>query len=154
MTSAYGFGAKSDGTNRTYQFVLNYYEKGEDGQSDECFVWEINVPVSNFAPVQLTYTVQLTNRRPNPAPMEHMTPTAARATTACTPTTKRPCTPWTPTGVPGQAENFYRPTVSYTGVGTVSITPADITIYTGGDGYDSVITDVNGDRVDDDRLDQ
>ena len=33
------------------------------------------------------------------------------------------------------------------GPGTVSITPADITIYTGGDGYDSVITDVNGDQV-------
>ena len=29
--------------------------------SDECFVWDINVPVSNFAPVQLTYAVKLTN---------------------------------------------------------------------------------------------
>ena len=42
-------------------FVLHYYENGKDGNSDECFVWDINVPVSNFAPVQLTYTVELMN---------------------------------------------------------------------------------------------
>ena len=58
VTSAYGFGPNGNGT---YQFVLNYYEKGEDGQSDECFVWEINVPVEVGKKVQLTYTVQLTN---------------------------------------------------------------------------------------------
>ena len=44
-----------------YPFVLHYYATGEDGQSDECFVWDINQPVSNFAPVQLTYTVKLTD---------------------------------------------------------------------------------------------
>ncbi len=42
-------------------FVLHYYANGMDGQSDECFVWDINVPVSNFQQVQLTYGVVLTN---------------------------------------------------------------------------------------------
>lgn len=47
-------------------FVLHYYAKGTDGASDECFVWDINVPVSNFAPVQLTYKVKLTNPKTAP----------------------------------------------------------------------------------------
>lgn len=60
VTSAYGFSDPASGRDG-YDFVLKYYQKGQDGNSDECFVWEINVPVSNFAPVQLTYTVKLTN---------------------------------------------------------------------------------------------
>ena len=146
VTSAYGFGAKSDGTNRTYQFVLNYYEKGEDGQSDECFVWEINVPVSNFAPVQLTYTVQLTNPKTESGTYGTYDADGSEGYDGLYTNNEATLYPVDSNGVPGQAENFYRPTVSYT-VGTVSITPARITIYTGGDGYDSVITDVNGDQV-------
>ena len=142
VTSAYGFGA-SDGT---YQFVLNYYEKGEDGQSDECFVWEINVPVSNFAPVQLTYTVQLTNPKTESGTYGTYDADGSEGYDGLYTNNEATLYPVDSNGVPGQAENFYRPTVSYT-VGTVSITPADITIYTGGDGYDSVITDVNGDQV-------
>ena len=42
-------------------YVLHYYQKGEDGKSNECFVWDINVPVSNFDPVALTYSVKLVN---------------------------------------------------------------------------------------------
>lgn len=138
VTSAYGFGAKSDGTNRTYQFVLNYYEKGEDGQSDECFVWEINVPVSNFAPVQLTYTVQLTNPKTESGTYGTYDADGSEGYDGLYTNNEATLYPVDSNGVPGQAENFYRPTVSYT-VGTVSITPADITIYTGGDGYDSVV---------------
>ena len=134
VTSAYGFGA-SDGT---YQFVLNYYEKGEDGQSDECFVWEINVPVSNFAPVQLTYTVQLTNPKTESGTYGTYDADGSEGYDGLYTNNEATLYPVDSNGVPGQAENFYRPTVSYT-VGTVSITPADITIYTGGDGYDSVV---------------
>ena len=143
VTSAYGFGPNGDGT---YQFVLNYYEKGEDGQSDECFVWEINVPVSNFAPVQLTYTVQLTNPKTESGTYGTYDADGSEGYDGLYTNNEATLYPVDSNGVPGQAENFYRPTVSYT-VGTVSITPADITIYTGGDGYDSVITDVNGDQV-------
>lgn len=45
----------------SYDYVLHYYQNGKDGKSDECFVWDINVPVSKFAPVSLTYQVKLTN---------------------------------------------------------------------------------------------
>ena len=45
------------------RFVFHYYQSGTtapDGKLyNECFVWEIKEPVSQFAPVQLTYTVEL-----------------------------------------------------------------------------------------------
>ena len=143
VTSAYGFGPNVNGT---YQFVLNYYEKGEDGQSDECFVWEINVPVEVGKKVQLTYTVQLTNPKTESGTYGTYDADGSEGYDGLYTNNEATLYPVDSNGVPGQAENFYRPTVSYT-VGTVSITPADITIYTGGDGYDSVITDVNGDQV-------
>lgn len=57
-TSAYSFGELRDGK---YDYELYYYD-GSDG-SEERFEWKINVPVSNFAPVQLTYTVRLNGPR-------------------------------------------------------------------------------------------
>ena len=57
--TTYGFGERLG--EDEYEFVLHYYENGRDGQSDECFVWEINVPITNFEQVQLTYKVRLTN---------------------------------------------------------------------------------------------
>ena len=60
-TARYGFGALDQNIPGSYPYILHYYAKGQDGQSDECFVWDINVPVSNFEQVQLTYTVKLTN---------------------------------------------------------------------------------------------
>lgn len=54
--TTYGFG---EAVNGTYPYVLEYVEGNK--QDTEHFVWTINVPVSNFAPVQLTYTVKLTN---------------------------------------------------------------------------------------------
>ena len=56
--TADGVAAKN---NAEAPFVLHYYANGQDGRSDECFVWDINVPVSQFKTVQLTYTVKLTN---------------------------------------------------------------------------------------------
>ena len=44
-------------------FELLYYQ-GDDASPDaEHFVWNIYVPVSNFAPVHLTYAVRLRNRK-------------------------------------------------------------------------------------------
>lgn len=51
----YGFGPNEDGS---YQYELTYTPS--DGAAEH-FTWNINVPVSNFAPVQLTYKVELTN---------------------------------------------------------------------------------------------
>ena len=61
----YGFkpsGNNSDGNN-SYDYIVEYFPKEKD---EENFVWTINVPVSNFAPVQLTYAVKLTNPKTAP----------------------------------------------------------------------------------------
>lgn len=52
----YGFGKNDDGS---YQYILEYVPG--DKKADEHFRLTISVPVSNFAPVQLTYSVKLTN---------------------------------------------------------------------------------------------
>ncbi len=56
-TSTYGF--KPD-ENSGYAFNLSYF-KG-DGKAEEHFTWTINEAVSNFAPVSLTYQVELVER--------------------------------------------------------------------------------------------
>ena len=58
--AASGYGFKKAGSD-VYDFELYYYPTGRDGQSNECFVWEINVPVTKDQTVQLTYTVKLTD---------------------------------------------------------------------------------------------
>ncbi|MCD8077044.1 MAG: DUF5979 domain-containing protein [Lachnospiraceae bacterium] len=61
----YGFGSatgSSDGT--TYPYVLTYYPNGttyQDTSYEECFILQINVPVTKNNQVQLTYRVKLTN---------------------------------------------------------------------------------------------
>ncbi len=133
VTSSYGFG---EADNNVYPFVLNYYEKGEDGKSDECFVWEINVPVSNFAPVQLTYKVHLTN--PAEDDMAHGEYDADGYDENNEPLTgdrslytnkEATLYPVDSNGESGAAENFAKPTVSY---GAITITPVDVTLYIGG----------------------
>lgn len=57
----YGFGDVRDGI---YDFKVTYYPEDvadADGEKREHFVWDINVPVSNFAPAQFSYDVHLTN---------------------------------------------------------------------------------------------
>lgn len=43
----------------SYAYTLSYFP--DDEQNEEHFIWEINEAVTYFAPVQLTYTVKLTN---------------------------------------------------------------------------------------------
>lgn len=62
-STTYGFfeGKIADGN---YDFVVTYYPEGvadADDEKREHFVWDINVPVSNFAPVQFSYDVHLTD---------------------------------------------------------------------------------------------
>ncbi len=53
----YGFGEKL--TNGRYEFEITYYPESPDAA--EYFIWDINVDISQFEPVQLTYTVLLTD---------------------------------------------------------------------------------------------
>lgn len=126
------FGTKDE--NGTYPYVVTYYSEGKNGDTREQFDWYINVPVQNSAALQLTYSLTLVNKE-------------SASGTYTVPTNKEATLDYeTTTGGSGTLE-FPVPDVKYT-VGAIKITPADITIYTGGDGYDSVVTNEEGNDVD------
>ena len=117
-------------------YVLHYYQKGEDGQSNECFVWDINVNVSNFDRVQLTYTIKLTNPQSQKGTTYGVYDRSGEKQTANSSLyTNLSATlkPVNSNGVKGADEAFLKPTVSYTikgssgghGGGTVTI-PDDV----------------------------
>ena len=112
VTSAYGFGKGNE--EYGYDFVLKYYQKGQDGNSDECFVWEINVPVSNFAPVQLTYTVKLTNPQTAEGTYGEYDANGENGSTSLYTNKEATLYPVDSNGDSGVPENFPKPTVSYT----------------------------------------
>ncbi|MFQ6832778.1 S-layer homology domain-containing protein [Butyricicoccus pullicaecorum] len=116
ITSAYGFGEPMmyiDGESM-YPYVLKYYAKGQDGNSDECFVWDINVPVSNFAPVQLTYTVKLTNPKTEPGTYGEYDADGSQNKDSLYTNNSATLYPVDSNGDHGTPENFAKPTVSYT----------------------------------------
>lgn len=138
--SGYGFGENDEG----YRFELYYYEKGEDGTSDECFVWKMNEAISNFAPVKLTYSVRLDNPRSDESSFGQYDADGSEGYNGLLTNVVATLYPIDSNGEQGVPENFPRPTVSYE---YVMIMPADITIYMGGDeGYESVVTG-SGDSV-------
>lgn len=108
VTACYAFGEGN------YPFVLYYYANGQDGSSDECFVWEINVPVTIDKRVELTYTVKLTN--PQTVAGEYGTFDADGSEEyECLHTNKSATLyPVDSNGNAGVAEDFTKPTVSYT----------------------------------------
>lgn len=96
-----GFGEQlADGS---YEFVLHYYANGQDGTSNECFVWDINVPVTKDAPVKLTYHVVLTDPCTQPGTYSNLY-TNLQAVLY----------PVDSNGTSGESELFERPSVSYT----------------------------------------
>ena len=109
VTSVYGFGSSNN-----YDFVLRYYANGQDGQSDECFVWEINVPVSNFAPVELTYSVKLTNPQTADGTYGQFDADGSEHFDSLLTNLSATLYPVDSNGDQGMPENFAKPTVSYT----------------------------------------
>lgn len=95
----YGFGTILD--NDKYPFVVTYYPNGTDAETREHFVWDINVPVSNFAPVQFSYDVQLTN--PQKAKGKYKVETNVEAV----------LTPVDSNKEPGKPEKFPVPELTY-----------------------------------------
>lgn len=147
--------AESLGNNQ-YGFALNEQTGGYDyiltydagnKQDTEHFVWGINVPVSQFEPVQLTYTVELTKPQSKEGIYGQYDADGSEDYNGLYTNNRATLYPVDSNGDKGLPENFAKPTVSYT-VGKIEIKPADITIYTGGDGYDSVVTDEEGNDVD------
>lgn len=111
VTSAYGFGA---GESTPYAYELYYYANGRDGASDECFVWKINVPVSNFVPVQLTYGVRLTNPQAESGTYGTWDATGEQGYDSLLTNVSATLYPVDSNGEQGVPEHFYKPTVSYT----------------------------------------
>lgn len=111
VTSAYGFGT---GKSTAYAYELYYYANGRDGASDECFVWKINVPVSNFAPVQLTYGVRLTNPQAESGTYGTYDETGENRFDSLLTNVSATLYPVDSNGEQGVPEHFYKPTVSYT----------------------------------------
>lgn len=144
--NTYGFGPLQD---NKYRYKLTYYKDGYNG-SAECFVWEINENVSNFAPVQLTYSVKLTDPQKTPGTYGTYDAKGESSTEGRSLFTNNSATlyPFDSNGTEGEEEAFNKPSVSYIIEDTtpITITPADITIYTGGAGYGGV-TDANGNII-------
>lgn len=156
-TAQYTFGEDSD------RFVLHYYQDGTtapDGKLyNECFVWEIKEPVSQFAPVQLTYTVELQQAQTAAGTYGSYEADGQDDITGAyledegrslfTNNVAVLYAKETEATEVGEPECFAKPTVSYTveeqvPEDAIAIRPADITIYTGGNGYDSVVNGSDG----------
>lgn len=95
----YGFGTILD--NDKYPFVVTYYPNGTDAETREHFVWDINVPVSNFAPVQFSYDVHLTD------------PQTTKGTYTVATNVEAVLTPVDSNGTKGKPEKFPVPELTY-----------------------------------------
>ena len=103
------FGTK---TGDEYPYSVTYYPNGVNGDTREQFVWEINVPVENAKPLELTYTLKLVNK--SSAEGSYTVPTNEEATLTYESTD----------GGSGN-EKFPQPTVTYTVSGSGTTTPSD-----------------------------
>lgn len=102
-STTYGFfeGEIADGH---YDFVVTYYPEGvadADDEKREHFVWDINVPVSNFAPVQFSYDVHLTD------------PQTTKGTYTVATNVEAVLTPVDSNKEPGKPEKFPVPELTY-----------------------------------------
>lgn len=112
--TTFGFGdVNGSSDHKNYPFVLHYFEKGEDGTSDECFVWEIHVPVSSFAPVQLTYAVRLTDPKTEVGIYGKYDPDGSQNLDTLLTNKEATLYPVASDGTSGKAEQFRKPAVSY-----------------------------------------
>lgn len=109
----YGFkpsGNNSDGNN-SYDYIVEYFPKEKD---EENFVWTINVPVSNFAPVQLTYAVKLTNPKTASGTYGTYDKDGSKNYEGLYTNNSAVLSPKNSSGGTGADETFNKPTVSYT----------------------------------------
>lgn len=122
--TSYGFGELRDGE---YPYVLTYYANGSEGVTDEHFVWQINVPVSNFEPVTLTYTVKLTNPKTEPGTYGQYDKDGSQGYDGLYTNNSATLYPVDSNETPGEPEEFAKPTVSYTVEKTATPTPTPTT---------------------------
>ena len=105
------YGFKPIGESGEYAFVVEYVP-GEG--AEEHFVWHINEAVSNFAPVQLTYEVVLTNPSTEPGTYGIYDADGSQGYEGLYTNLSATLYPVDSNGTAGSAEAFAQPTVSYT----------------------------------------
>lgn len=106
--NTYGFKSYEDGE---YGFVLEYIA-GEGAK--EHFVWRINEPISNLARVSLTYTLKLTNPKTEAGTYGQYDANGSLGYDGLYTNNSATLYPVDTNGQPGEAEEFTKPTVSYT----------------------------------------
>ena len=98
--------------NGSYSFRVEYVRG--NGHEEEHFVWYINEAISNFAPVQLTYTVRLTNPKAEPGTYGEYDRDGSTDSTELYTNNSAVLYPVDSNGKEGEALPFPKPTVSYT----------------------------------------
>lgn len=118
----WGFGKQLE--NERYPYEVTYYPNGSDELTGEHFVWAINVPVTNFAPVELTYTVKLANPHTEAGTYGKYDEDGSKNYSGLYTNKDATLNPVDSNGDQGDSEKFQKPTVSYTVTGSSS-TPAE-----------------------------
>ena len=123
----YYFGTSNE--DGVYPFVLTYYPDGfgvsamnnEDNEDSiqeiiagELFIWDINVPITVDEPVQLTYTVKLTNPQTAYGTYGEYDANGKNGSTSLYTNNSAILYPVDSTGARREEEAFLKPTVSYT----------------------------------------
>lgn len=114
-TSAYSFGERME--NGKFPYVLHYYKDGTTyaGASyGECFVWDINVPVSKLEQVKLEYVVQLMNPKTTAGTYGEYDRYGDNHKAGLYTNNSAALFPVDTNGKEGDPELFQKPTVSYT----------------------------------------
>ena len=96
----------------SYRYELEYVPGENNG--DEHFIWRINVPVSNFAPVALTYSVKLVNPKSASGTYGQYDEDGSKNYSGLYTNNSATLYPMDSKGQSGVPENFLKPTVSYT----------------------------------------
>ena len=96
----------------SYRYELEYVPGEKKG--DEHFTWQINVPVSNFAPVALTYSVKLVNPKSASGTYGQYDEDGSKNYSGLYTNNSATLYPMDSKGQSGVPENFQKPTVSYT----------------------------------------
>ncbi len=116
--TSYGFGEKLD--NGKYEFELTYYPDGigkearsQEVIAGELFRLDINVPITIDKPVQLTYTVQLTNPQTADGTYGQYDADGSEEYAGLYTNNMAILYPVDSNGVEGEQEAFQKPTVSY-----------------------------------------
>ena len=104
------YGFKPIGDDYAYTVA---YSRG-DGKGGEHFVWKINEPVTNFAPVQLIYTVKLMNPKTEAGTYGEYDADGSNDRDGLYTNNSATLYPIDSTGAKGDEQVFAKPTVSYT----------------------------------------